>query len=93
MPTLKAAFYHIMLLPKDGVTEKQILKTMNLALDWFRLSSNDWVVYTTSDAKTWNERLLPIVKGGGNVFICRLDVTDRQGWVSKQFWEWLKCER
>ncbi len=39
-----------------------------------------WITYTTSDAEKWHVRLATLVKNAGYLFICKLDITSRQGW-------------
>ena len=63
---------------------------MNLARDWYRISARIWVVYTTSDAEKWYGRLHKVVKDAGRMFICKLDISDRQGWMDEDFWDWAR---
>ena len=87
------AYYHIYISRRDDVSLDEVEKKFNLAVDWFRITAQNWVVYTTSDAEKWQARLRPFVDPGGRLFICKLDVSDRQGWMSPKFWEWLKKDR
>jgi hypothetical protein len=88
-----AAYYHVYLRSKPDVSADEIREKMDLALDWFKYGDNVWILYTSSDAQKLYARYKPLVEPGGNVFICRLDVEDRQGWVTSRLWEWLKKER
>lgn len=88
-----ADFYHIYIDPNPGTSVADIRGKMNLALDWFEYGGQNWIVYTTANAKKWHARLSPLVKPDGNLFIVKLDISDRQGWISKQLWKWLKEER
>jgi hypothetical protein len=82
-------FYHITLTPRPGVSRESIRKKMDLALNWFRYTDTTWVVYTNSNSAKWCERLKELVVPEGTLFVCRLDITERQGWMTTQFWEWL----
>lgn len=84
-----AKFYHIYLDPKSGVTLDQIKSKMDLALDWFKYDSKNWIVYTISDAKALYARLEPLFRDGGSLFICSLDMTDYWGWMSNDMWQWI----
>ncbi len=86
-------FLHIYIYPKKGVTREQVETKLNLAVDWFRYYANNYVVYTTSDVAKWQARLVDFVKPDGSLFICRLDSTKSQGWMTKDFWEWLQKKR
>jgi hypothetical protein len=79
-----------MIIPKKDMDSKRIEKKFDLALDWFRFNSTCWIVYSSKDAETWYSRLKEFVNPGGKLFVCRLDPSDRQGWLPKPFWDWLK---
>jgi len=86
-------FLHIFIDRKPGVTLEQVEQKLNLAVDWYRCHEKVYVIYTTSDVDKWLARLSDFVKPDGHLFICRLDVTDRNGWMKQSFWEWLKKPR
>ena len=85
-----ASLYHIYLVPRAGVTLDQIKEKLNLALDWYKYAENCWVVETTSDAGKWQARLKPLVEPSGSLLILKIDSTERQGWMTKKFWDWIK---
>ena len=86
-------YYHVMLKPKLGVSKEQVRTKVDLALDWFSYADNCWILYTTSNAAKLYERFENLVRPGGNLFICRLDVSDRNGWITKELWGWLNKKR
>ncbi len=85
-----ANFYHVFIESKKDITYEQVKAKMDLALDWFRCNSNTWVLYTTSDEDKLRERFKSIVEPEGNLFICKLNIDKRNGWMVKDFWEWIK---
>lgn len=85
-----AEFYVVYIKRGPDVSYDALKEKMNLALDWYRIDETFWALYTTSDAEKWYGRLSPLVKDSGRVFICKLDVTDRQGWMNKSFWNWIR---
>jgi hypothetical protein len=85
-------FYLVYIKAKSGVTEEAITTKLNLANDWYRLGGGAWVLYTNSDADKWFARLSPLVKQDGYLFITLLDISDKQGWMKKDFWKWLRRE-
>jgi len=85
-----AEFYHIYINPKKGITKEKIQEKMDLALHWYRYNRNVYIVYTTSDVDKWKARLEDLVKTDGTLFICKLDVSDRNGWMVPGFWDWIK---
>ena len=88
MPT--GRFYVIYIDRDPDVSYEDLKNKMDLARDWYRITSRYWIVYTTSDAEKWYGRLKKFVANSGNLLICRLDVTERQGWMSGDFWDWLR---
>ncbi|MFA6151244.1 MAG: hypothetical protein WC716_07990 [Chitinophagaceae bacterium] len=86
-------FYQIYLKPKEGIDEETITKKMNLSLDWFKYDKNNYIVWSTSDIAKWMTRLKPLAEPSGRLFICEIVSTNRNGWMNKDFWEWLKKER
>jgi len=66
---------------------------MNKALDWYKANNTFWIVYTTRDAEGLYKRFKLCVNEKGRIFIAKLDLDDRQGWMGKGFWEWIKKER
>lgn len=85
-----ADFYHVWIRPKPGVSAVQIEEKMNAALDWFRCTPSVWILYTSSDEDKWELRLKPLVDPDGKLFICRLDMRHYNGWMTKDFWDWIK---
>lgn len=57
---------------------------------WYRIADNAWVLHSHDDANTWYHRLRHLAHPGGRLFICRLDSSDRQGWMDKEFWKWVQ---
>ncbi len=86
-------FYHVYLTPKPGVEIETIKKQFNLALDWFTYDRNNWVVYSNAPIQKLMTRFKPLVEPEGRLFICELNSANRNGWMNKDFWEWLKKKR
>ncbi len=67
---------------------------MNELDDWFKYAENSWVVYDENrNAKDMLAMFRPLAESGGALFICQLNVQDRQGWMIKRFWDWIKKDR
>lgn len=84
----KFFFVYIDRLPSVSLSD--VKEKMDLALDWYRIDEGVWVLYTNSDKDKLYGRLSPLVKEEGSVFICKLDISERQGWMNEGFWEWLR---
>lgn len=88
-----AKFYHVYLKPKSDVEISKIERKMNLALDWFKYDNNNWVVYSNAGIAKLITRYKPLVEPDGRLFICELVKSSRNGWMDKDFWEWLDNPR
>lgn len=88
-----AKFYHIYITPKYGVSQDDIKQKMDKSLDWFRYDDDIYVVYSTSTVPKLTARFKPLVEPDGRLFICELNIKERNGWMSKSFWEWIKKDR
>lgn len=89
----KAKFYQVYLKPKNGIGAVDIEKKMNLALDWFKYDNSNWILYSNSSIEKLMARLKPLCDPDGRLFICELTIENRNGWMSKDFWAWLKKTR
>lgn len=87
------SYVHIYILPRKEITRTMVEAKMSLAVDWYRYDENLYIVYTTSSISKWQERLLEFVKDDGRLFICEINITGKNGWMNKAFWEWFKKER
>ena len=90
---MSKTFYHIYATPKKGESIESIEKKLDLAIDWFKYSKSVWIVYSTSDVSKWMKRLKPLVEPDGRLFICELNISNRNGWMNKSFWDWLKDKK
>jgi hypothetical protein len=87
-------FLHISFKFSDNDPKIEKLKPVfNKAIDWFRYTSNCWIVWTSSSSEKWYDRLRPLIKDEDSMFIVRLDMSERQGWMSKSAWEWMNTKR
>ena len=88
-----ASFFMIHIQRNKDATYKQVKDKMDLSNDWYRLRPDLWIVYSTSDEEKWFSRLSPLVKETGSLFICKLDTGSRQGWMTDDFWNWIRREK
>jgi hypothetical protein len=93
MNKMSGKFYNIYIRPKPGSSLETIEEKMNLSLDWYRVDSYTWIVYSSCDAHKLLARLQPLVKPNGFLFTCELNVDNRNGWMPKALWNWLKKDR
>lgn len=85
-------FYSIYISPKKDSSFEQVEEEMNKALDWFRVNQSFWIVYSSSDINKWMARLKKLVNPDGTLFICELNIKNRNGWMTEKFWDWLKSK-
>ena len=97
---MSGKFLHIYINPRSDFTREQIEEKLNLALDWYRYSRTNWIVYTSSDVEVWYSRLKIFVisdsdsdKESGAIFIAPIDIDKCNGFMSKSLWSWLRKKR
>jgi hypothetical protein len=84
------SYYMVYISQRKDTSADSLEKTMNQSYDWYCIDETLWILYTTSDHEKWYSRLKPLCN---YVFICKLDITQRQGWMKTSFWQWLRREK
>lgn len=74
---------------------KAIQEVLDKAKGWYRYAPNCWVIYTKLEATEWARRIrgIPGMEDHAAFFICELDTSNRSGWLTEDFWNWLDKER
>jgi hypothetical protein len=72
---------------------KSIQKVLNKAFDWVRYAPNCYIVYTSRDPQHWYGLLREVIDEDDNIFVVELNIENRQGWLPKSVWEWIKKPR
>ena len=85
-----AQFYAMYLHRNNDVSNDVIEDKLDGLLSWYRVTDRFWILYTTKNAEKLYARMRPLIFESGSLFICKLDVSDRQGWMNKSFWNWLR---
>ena len=88
-----AKFYMVYIRRSSNVALEDVEKKMDLAVDWYRIRESLWILYSTSNVEKLYQRLASLVKDSGSLFICKLDETERQGWMNKKFWDWIRSAK
>lgn len=86
-------FLHIAFNWTSGLKVEELTPEFNKAKDWVRYAPNCWIVWTTSDMETWYARVRPYMKNEDYVFICEINLKNRQGWLPKFIWDWINKPR
>lgn len=58
--------------------------------DYFHPLESNWFVRTNWDAQDIYDKLRPYIDDNDLILIIRVDQSDKQGWMVKNFWEWLR---
>lgn len=69
---------------------KSLEGVFDKALDWYRYASNCWIIRTTRSPTVWYDRLKPHLAPDDSLFICEINLENHQGWMEKDFWDWLE---
>lgn len=72
---------------------KELEPIFNQAGNWLRYSNSCWIVWTSTDANGWYLRLAPQITAADRLFVCELNLQNKQGWMDKWIWDWLNQPR
>jgi len=86
----KARFLSVFVSVDPNHTAAELKEAMNKSLDWFRLADNYYIAYSTASLDQWKSRLTPLVKPGGYYLVAPLDLSERRGYLTSAFWDWVK---
>jgi hypothetical protein len=85
---------HVSFYFADGKSKNEALKKIfDRAIDWYRYTPTCWFLWTSSSAEQWYEKIRPLMADADSFFIVGIDLTERQGWLSKNVWDWLNEDR
>jgi hypothetical protein len=91
---MTAKFLHVSINSKGrALPYESIENVLDKAKDWVRYSPNSYILYTTTSVQTWYTRLRRILDEKDNIFVVELNIENRQGWLPKSVWEWLRKDR
>jgi hypothetical protein len=82
--------YVVSMIPRPGVSTEEVETALNARKDWIRFRKNTWLVATRTNADVLYSSLWKFVKPEGELFVGKLDLSERSGWMTKSFWTWLK---
>ena len=67
-------------------------KVLELGQGWVRAVGFSWLVKTTSPPDLWYRRLEPLLPDDSELFIVKVDLTERQGLLPKVSWDWINSQ-
>lgn len=82
-------FYVVVVNVNPGLTTQDVQNVLAHQMHWMRIANNVWVVDTPLAPSWLYERLAPLVRPSGTLFVSALDLNDRQGLMPKAFWDWV----
>jgi hypothetical protein len=85
-----ARYYQITAYGYPSDKKDRIEKVIDSALDWYQFDTNCFIVWSSKTPEQWYRRLKPLLGSDGNVLIVGIDQDVSQGWMSQDFWDWLK---
>ena len=82
--------YLVQMTLNPGVNLNAVQRALRPAHSWYRLSGESWVVCTQEGTAVWAQRLAAVTRPKGSLFICALNPTDYEGWMTDEFWNWYR---
>lgn len=60
------------------------------AFSWCRYSDTTWILWTNTSARVWTDRVRQHLRSGDHVLVVALDMSERQGWLPRWVWDWIR---
>ncbi len=81
--------YDLKILGRDYTSLYEAIKSYN---EWQHPLESTWIVYTSETANDISAKLRSDGKMDNSdlLFVCALEINDRQGWLDKSVWNWIK---
>ena len=76
-------------LRKPGQNYTPLYDAIKAYGDWQHPMESLWAVYTGMNANSISENLRSKMDENDSLFVVAMDCSDYQGWMSKNFWEWV----
>lgn len=57
---------------------------------WWKYNDTTWLIATSESAEELWKRIKPKIDKKERYFIVEINADNRQGWLNKSHWEWLK---
>jgi hypothetical protein len=86
-------FLHVAFNWSGAPKMKELEPTFNEFADWMRYAPNCWIVWTGLTPTEVHNELVNSITVGDRLFICEINLSDRQGWMDKWAWEWFRRTR
>jgi hypothetical protein len=88
-----AKFLHISFQWSGAPKMAELEPVFDQALEWMRYAPNCWIVWTTTDATGWHNRLISHITANDRLFVCELNMANKQGWMERWAWDWMNKPR
>ena len=81
--------YDLKISGRDYTSLYEAIKSYN---EWQHPLESTWIVYTSETANAISAKLRSDGKMDNSdlLFVCALEINDRQGWLDKSVWNWIK---
>jgi hypothetical protein len=93
MIPLQKNFLHISINSENPFTFTRITAILNNASNWIRYMPNNFIIRTRHDPNYWYNKIKPFLKENEYIFITKMDINERQGWLPKNVWDWIKVNQ
>ena len=78
-------------LRKPGQDYKGLFDELEASSSWWHYLESTWLIETPADANQLYNRLAKHLDQGDSILVIQAGI-DRQGWLPKKAWEWIKRE-
>jgi hypothetical protein len=65
------------------------VKVLEKGQDYIGVAGMAWIIKTTSPVDVWFRRFEPLLPDDSQIFIVKIDLSERQGLLPKAAWDWI----
>lgn len=82
-------FLHISFTANEETNFEEIKKKLDYSKDWVQYIPGCFIIKTLKSVNSWYLTLKDLIGESNNIFICKIDLNERQGWLPEWVWDWI----
>ena len=77
-------------LKKPGKHYESLHITLKTAVSWWHYLDSTWIIKSEQPVNYWSEKIRGVIDKNDNFLIVDITKQNRQGWLPKKAWDWIR---
>lgn len=73
-----------------GKDYEKLYNVLKSAEGWWHYLESTWILRTSQSLSSWSDKIMNTIDENDSFIIVDITKSDRNGWLDKKAWEWLK---